>query len=80
MGYEATRVNDLVEISGVSSRSFYDLFADKEACFVATLKEVLKRLRASGETPIHVSSQQAMFEMPSSELGNEQGLPSDDET
>lgn len=34
-GYANTRVADLVEISGVSLRSFYDLFADKGACFAA---------------------------------------------
>jgi AcrR family transcriptional regulator len=41
-GYEATTVNDLAEISGVSSRTFYDLFADKEACFVATLEAMIE--------------------------------------
>lgn len=39
-GYAATRVADLAEISGVSSRSFYALFPDKEACLLAALKEV----------------------------------------
>lgn len=41
-GYEATRVADLVEISGVSSRSFYDLFPNKEACFVAAFEAILE--------------------------------------
>jgi AcrR family transcriptional regulator len=36
-GYWNTRVADLVELSGVSLRSFYDLFPDKRACFLATL-------------------------------------------
>jgi AcrR family transcriptional regulator len=40
-GYGATRVTDLVQISGVSSRSFYDLFPDKQACFLATLEVLL---------------------------------------
>ncbi|HEX3362190.1 MAG TPA: TetR/AcrR family transcriptional regulator [Solirubrobacterales bacterium] len=40
-GYEATRVADLVDVSGVSSRSFYDLFPNKEACFAAMLEELL---------------------------------------
>lgn len=39
-GYAATRVADLAEISGVSSRSFYDLFPDKEACLMAALEEI----------------------------------------
>jgi AcrR family transcriptional regulator len=41
-GYEATRVADLVEISGVSSRSFYDLFPDKRACFLAAMEAVIE--------------------------------------
>jgi AcrR family transcriptional regulator len=36
-GYWNTRVADLVELSGVSLRSFYGLFADKRACFLATV-------------------------------------------
>jgi AcrR family transcriptional regulator len=41
-GYEATTVADLVRISGVSSRTFYDLFADKSACFVAAIEAMLE--------------------------------------
>ena len=41
-GYIATTVNDLVEISGVSSRTFYDLFPDKKACFLATLEAMIE--------------------------------------
>jgi AcrR family transcriptional regulator len=41
-GYEAATVNDLVEVSGVSSRTFYDLFADKQACFLATLEAIIE--------------------------------------
>jgi AcrR family transcriptional regulator/DNA-binding transcriptional ArsR family regulator len=37
-GYTATRVTDLVELSGVSRRSFYMLYEDKEACFRATVE------------------------------------------
>lgn len=40
-GYEATGVADLSEISGVSPRSFYQLFASKQECFLATLEEVI---------------------------------------
>lgn len=42
-GYEGTRLEDLVEISGVSMRSFYELFEDKEAAFVAALELLLER-------------------------------------
>jgi AcrR family transcriptional regulator len=41
-GYVATTVNDLVEISGVSSRTFYDLYPDKKACFLATLSAIIE--------------------------------------
>ena len=41
-GYEATRVDDLVELSGVSSRSFYDLFADKRSCFQAAVEAMIE--------------------------------------
>src|SRR5215212_7749632 len=52
-GYAETRLADLVDVSGVSSSSFYDLFADKHACFLATLEELcgpaLARALDSGE-------------------------------
>lgn len=40
-GYQATTVSDLVAVSGVSSRTFYDLFADKQACFLATMEGII---------------------------------------
>jgi len=45
-GYITTTVNDLVEISGVSSRTFYDLFPDKKACFLATLEAIIEAAAA----------------------------------
>ena len=41
-GYAAATVADLTEISGVSSRTFYDLFADKRACFLAALEAMIE--------------------------------------
>jgi AcrR family transcriptional regulator len=41
-GYANTRVADLVEISGVSLRSFYDLFTDKQACLVGALEALVR--------------------------------------
>ena len=41
-GYADTRVADLVEISGVSLRSFYDLFADKDACLVGAITALIR--------------------------------------
>lgn len=41
-GYAETRVSDLVEISGVSLRSFYDLFPDKRACFAGAVAALVR--------------------------------------
>jgi AcrR family transcriptional regulator len=53
-GYPATTVADVVERAGVSRRTFYEQFADKEACFLAAydagLNAVLGRIRAAVET------------------------------
>lgn len=52
-GYANTRVADLVEASGVSLRSFYDLFPDKQACFLGAIEAVIGAigpvLASSGE-------------------------------
>ena len=48
-GYAATTVADVVERAGVSRRTFYEQFSDKEACFLAAydagLAAVLCRIR-----------------------------------
>ncbi|MEW6473773.1 MAG: TetR/AcrR family transcriptional regulator [Actinomycetota bacterium] len=53
-GYAATTVADVVERAGVSRRTFYEQFADKEACFLAAyeaaLAVVLERIRGAVET------------------------------
>jgi AcrR family transcriptional regulator len=38
-GYEGTRVEDLLELSGVSRSAFYAHFSDKEECLVAALQD-----------------------------------------
>lgn len=38
-GYEATRVADLLELSGVSRSAFYEHFGDKEDCLLAALSQ-----------------------------------------
>ena len=43
-GYEATTVSELVALSGVSRSAFYGNFADKRACFNATLEATLEQL------------------------------------
>lgn len=44
-GYEATRVADVVKLSGVSRSAFYKHFEDKLDCFVATLDELATMAR-----------------------------------
>ena len=50
-GYAATTVADVVERAGVSRRTFYEQFADREACFLAAydagLAAVLARIGAA---------------------------------
>jgi AcrR family transcriptional regulator len=41
-GYEPTTVADLAELSGVSSRTFYDLFEGKQACYLAALEAMIQ--------------------------------------
>jgi AcrR family transcriptional regulator len=52
-GYGATTVTDIVERAGVSRSTFYEQFADKEACFLAAYETgvefVLGKLNAAAE-------------------------------
>jgi AcrR family transcriptional regulator len=45
-GYEATTVADVVEVAGVSPETFYDLFEDKQACFLEAYDAVIDVLVA----------------------------------
>jgi AcrR family transcriptional regulator len=49
-GYATTRLSDLVEISGVSRKSFYTLFADKEECFVAATEAIVEDVLAATQS------------------------------
>jgi AcrR family transcriptional regulator len=44
-GYERTAVAHVIALAGVSRRSFYELFAGKEHCFLATHDAILARER-----------------------------------
>ncbi len=52
-GYAQTSVRQVVELAGVSRRSFYEQFANKEACFLATYDVIagrgVKRIRRAHE-------------------------------
>ncbi len=43
-GYVATTVADLAKRAGISRTTFYELFADKEACFLAAYDDAVDRL------------------------------------
>lgn len=43
-GYAATTIADIVRHARVSKRTFYENFADKEACFLASYRAVTERL------------------------------------
>lgn len=40
-GYEASSVADLLELSGISSKTFYQHFTDKQDCFRAAVEEIV---------------------------------------
>ena len=42
-GYEATSVKQVIGLAGVSRRSFYEQFANKEECFLATFDVIVRR-------------------------------------
>jgi AcrR family transcriptional regulator len=44
-GYPQTTVADVIALAGVSRRAFYEQFANKEACFLATYDIVVARAR-----------------------------------
>lgn len=46
-GYAEVSVAAVVDRAGVSRATFYELFRDKEECFVATMEEGLRRLMAA---------------------------------
>src|SRR3954447_14662937 len=55
-GYGATRVADLVALSGISRSAFYRQFADKKECFLAAAEELIKPTMAVMERAEHSSS------------------------
>ena len=48
-GYAGVGVADLVRLSGVSSRTFYDLFGDKRSCFAGAIEAVVERAVSAAE-------------------------------
>src|SRR5881396_2849860 len=52
-GYSGATVGDVVSRAGVSRKTFYEHFRDKEECFLAAYDEgveiLMKQIRAAGE-------------------------------
>jgi AcrR family transcriptional regulator len=46
-GYATVKVKDVTDAAGVSRRTFYEHFKNKEVCFIATFDEALERMRES---------------------------------
>lgn len=46
-GYYETTIAEIVAVAGVSRATYYELFNDKEDCFVATMEEGLRRLQGA---------------------------------
>ena len=44
-GYQATTVAHVIALAGVSRRAFYELFANKEQCFLSTYDIIVARAR-----------------------------------
>ena len=42
-GYDGTSVKRVIELAGVSRRSFYEQFANKEDCFLVTFDLIVRR-------------------------------------
>jgi AcrR family transcriptional regulator len=55
-GYEATRVADLVALSGISRSAFYRQFADKKECFLAAAEELIEPTVQAMAQAEHASS------------------------
>ena len=51
-GLRATQINDIVRHARVSKRTFYECFADKEACFAELIEEWMLGLYAVAEAAL----------------------------
>ncbi len=57
-GYPATRLSDLTDLSGVSRNSFYNLFVDKDDCFVTATEAILEQALSTLTMPAGTWEQQ----------------------
>jgi AcrR family transcriptional regulator len=65
-GYEATTMTELTKLAGISSRHFYGLFEDKQACFIAAIEALvgpaLETVEAGLEFPGDMERAKQAFE------------------
>jgi AcrR family transcriptional regulator len=52
-GYGATSIEAVAQRAGISKRTFYHRFADKEALFAAVVHRIIERLRPPAGTPLY---------------------------
>ncbi len=55
-GFEATTVADVIEVAGVSEETFYEMFADKQACFLEAYDAVIDVLVAHVTTAFEAAA------------------------
>lgn len=48
-GYESLRIVEILRLAGVSSHTFYELFDDKDECFLDAYESVIRRVIDAGE-------------------------------
>ena len=55
-GYQATTVADVIEVAGVSRATFYEMFEDKESCFLESYDAVIDVLVAHVSTAFETAA------------------------
>jgi len=58
-GYEATTVSDVIELAGVSRATFYEMFEDKEDCFLEAYDAVIDVLVAHVTSAFEAAAEEA---------------------
>lgn len=73
-GYEATTVSDVIEVAGVSRRTFDEMFTSKEACFLEAYDAVFDVLVAHVTSAFEAAAEDPWPERISAGLGALVGL------
>jgi AcrR family transcriptional regulator len=62
LGYPETRVVDIIKRAGVSRKTFYELFEDKEDCFLAAYDHAVGRLYIGTEEAFEAAAEESWAE------------------